>query len=139
MFRKLLNNAKNIKRAVFECPDLYEKQIVGFAGLGTCVGFYYGFNETRKYCNSSFADTISSMSVYGAVGTLSGIFFGILSPVVIPVAIVSGVASIGVYGYNKYNPVIPWHQQEEYKKYKEEQMIDNEGFMIDIPKNKKNN
>lgn len=136
MFRKLLNNAKNIKRVVAEYPDLYERQLLGFTGVGMCGGFYLGFEDTREYCDTSFSSTIFKMSTYGTVGAFSGFVFGTCSPVIMPFALIFGVASLGVYGYNKVNPVIPWHQQEEYKKkYKEEQIIVNEGFIIDIPKN----
>lgn len=136
MFRTLAGKTKNIVKMIVNDPDLYEKQVLVFAALGMTGGIYMGAKETRRFAGAKFMDHITNISIGGTVGAVGGLLFGMSTPLTVPVGIVCGLASLGMYGYNKLNPVIPWHQQKGYKTQNETQIDENEGFMVDI-KNKK--
>lgn len=129
MFRNFLSKTKNIvKNNIRDREDLYFKQMLGFTVLGMVGGIYEGAKETRRYADSEFIHTISTISVYGSVGTIGGVAVGWLSPIIVPAGMIFGIASLGLYGYNKINPVIPWHRKKEIEKEIEKE----NGFKVDI-------
>ena len=113
---------------------LHEKMIIGCTTIGLVGGSLYGASDSRRCANTSFKETIQNTFVCGCIGLPTGFLVGILSPIVVPVCTICGLIGAGVYGYNKINPVIPWHKKLEYKGNQENSQ-DNE-FITEIKNTK---
>lgn len=74
-------------------PLLYEEVIGICAIIGAIYGGINYVNDIKKYNNDSYIDII----FYCFVGTLLGIIVGLLSPISIPILLISGI--IYLIGY----------------------------------------
>jgi hypothetical protein len=96
---------------ILNIPHLYEKTAIGCTTIGLVSGSLYGAGDTRIYNHVSLQNTMFDVITNGLLGTGCGMVIGLLSPILVPVCLVSGVISLGTYGYNQINPVIPWYQK----------------------------
>lgn len=105
----MFNSARNGLKKLGTLP--YETFVLGCTTIGLVSGSLYGALETRKHSNTPILQTMSDVICSGLCGTVCGTVAGVVMPVLLPVVAVSGVITVGTYGYNKLNPVIPCHEK----------------------------
>ena len=59
------------------------------AGVGTCIGSYHGYQESKKY---TYGECIWSTVCFGWVGWAAGYFTTVFCPIAVPIVIVATIA-----------------------------------------------
>jgi hypothetical protein len=63
--------------------------IMAGSGVGTCIGSYHGYQESKKY---TYGECICSTVWFGWVGWAAGYVTTIFCPIVVPIVIVATIA-----------------------------------------------